>query len=139
MRLLLDTNVLLDVYLKRPLGLAEAQIIWRNHVQKKLTAYLTATTITNLFYVFNRAKGKEVARVAVRNCLDTFPICGVNGSVLNMAHQFNGKDFEDDLQIACAVAYRLEAIVTRDRTGFKQANMLVLTPVELITRLKLKG
>jgi len=38
-------------------------------------------------------------------------------------------------QIACADLANLDAIVTRDRKGFKIAAMLVLTPAELLKQL----
>lgn len=41
-------------------------------------------------------------------------------------------DFEDDLQIACAVAAGLDVIVSRDRAGFVHSPIPVLSPAELL-------
>lgn len=58
-------------------------------------------------------------------------ICAVNRSVLEQAIALNRPDFEDAVQIACATALRLDAIVTRDVKGFESAPILVLSPQDL--------
>jgi predicted nucleic acid-binding protein len=47
-------------------------------------------------------------------------------------------DFEDNIQIACAIANRLDAIVTRDKK-FQRSSIPVLTPAELLKRLSRRG
>jgi hypothetical protein len=44
-------------------------------------------------------------------------------------------DFEDAVQVACAVAMKIEAIVTRDLNGFTGSPILVLSPGDLRSRL----
>ncbi len=46
-----------------------------------------------------------------------------------------GADFEDNLQIACAVEARLDAIVTRDTKGFAGSPVPALSPAELLARI----
>jgi hypothetical protein len=77
-----------------------------------------------------------LARQAVRICLEAFEICAVDHQALEQAQALPGSDFENNLQIACASLAGLDAIVTRDSKGFKTAAMPVLTPAELLTRLR---
>ena len=49
MRVLLDTNVLLDVLLAREPWLAEAAAVWRASDDRRIVGYLTASTITDIF------------------------------------------------------------------------------------------
>jgi hypothetical protein len=46
-----------------------------------------------------------------------------------------GNDFEDNLQIACASLANLDLILTRDKNGFKDATIPVLSPDELVIQL----
>jgi hypothetical protein len=59
----------------------------------------------------------------------------VTHELLDGADRREGSDFEDNLQVECAVAAGLDAIVTRDSAGFEGSPIPVLTPTELIARL----
>ena len=82
-----------------------------------------------------RIAGLETARAAVHICLDAFEICAVDRPILEHAYDLAGMDFEDDLQIACAHFASLDAIVTRDTTGFSGSSISIATPGELLARL----
>lgn len=135
MRVLLDTNVILDVLLNRAPWVSEAKAVWQAHADGQITGYMTATTITDIFYLARRLTDRATARTTVRTCLDTFEICEVNRSVLEQAQTLAGNDFEDNVQIACANLAGLDAIVTRNTVDFKTATMSVFTPAELLARI----
>ncbi len=135
MRVLPDTNVVLDVLLKRDPWAAHASAIWKAIDEGRLAGCVTASTITDIFYVARRLTDLETAQEAVRICLDAFEICAVDRQVLEHANSLRGSDFEDNLQIACAEASDLDAIVSRDVEGFAAAPMAVYTPAALLERL----
>ena len=135
MRVLLDTNVILDVLLNRAPWVTEAKAVWQAHEDGRITGYMTATTMTDIFYLARRLIDRATARTAVRTCLDTFEICEVNRSVLEQAQTLAGNDFEDNVQIACANIAGLDAIVTRNTADFRAATRPVFTPAELLTRI----
>ena len=137
MRVLFDTNIVLDVFLEREPWVTEAKILWQAHDEGRITAYIVATTITDIFYIARRAAGLETAHTAVRTCLETFEICLVDRRALEQAAGLPGNDFEDNLQIACANLAEIDVIVTRDPGGFEAATIPVLTPAELVARLSL--
>src|SRR5690242_3411763 len=135
MNVLIDLNIVLDVILQRQPWLAEATVIWDAHVQGRIRGHLAATSLTNLFYIARRILGTDEARRAVRTCLQTFAILAVDGPLLQQADALPGTDFEDNLQLAAAAAIPLDAIVTRDPSGFAGSAVPVLTPAELAARL----
>jgi hypothetical protein len=96
---------------------------------------LVATSLTNLFYIARRILGSSGARRAVRTCLQAFAIVAVDGPLLQQADTLPGTNLEDNLQLAAAVMNPLEAIVTRDPSGFAGSPVAVLTPADLLARL----
>jgi predicted nucleic acid-binding protein len=58
----------------------------------------------------------------------------VDRVALEAAHAMTGSDFEDNLQIACAVQAGADAIVTRDAQGFRGAPLPVLAPADLMAQ-----
>ena len=127
-RVLLDTNVVLDVLLKREPGLAEAQALWRAVDDERLTAFLPASVLTDIFYVARRLTDSLRARQAVQVCLDAFEMAAVDRSVLERAQVLAGADFEDNVRIACAELNQLEAIVTRDPADYAGSPIPVWSP-----------
>lgn len=63
-------------------------------------------------------------------------ICPVNRAVLESAFNSGLNDFEDAIQIFCAVAQGLEAILTRDTQGFLSSPVPVLSIQELLQQLE---
>ncbi len=72
---------------------------------------------------------------AIKLCLDSFQICTVDKQTLERATDLEGNDFEDNLQIACALSSGLDAIVTRNKADFKTAAIAVMEPAELLRQL----
>lgn len=135
MRILLDTNVVLDVLLRRDPWQAEASTLWRAVDDGQVTAYVTATTLTDIFFVARKLTDTVRARQSVQVCLDAFNVGTVDRAVLERAQALSGADFEDNVQIACAEAAGLEAIVTRNPSDFEGSPMSVLSPAECLARL----
>ncbi|MCB0242117.1 MAG: PIN domain-containing protein [Anaerolineae bacterium] len=136
MRVMLDTNVVLDVLLKREPFVQDSVAVWRAIDEGRLVGHVSATSITDIFYVARRLTDLETAHEAVRICLEAFEICPVDRQVLDRANHLSGRDFEDNVQIACAEALDLEAIVTRNTQDFAFASMVVFTPTALLDHLQ---
>ena len=135
MRVLLDTNVLLDVLLRRDPWVVASSAVWQAHDEGQIAGQTIACAIADVFYVAHRLTMLETARTAAHICLEAFVICKVDHQILEQAQALPGSDFEDNLQIAFASLANLDATVTRDKKGFRVARMPVLTPAELLVRL----
>lgn len=134
-RVLLDTNVVLDALLDRQPWNADARAIWQAHLNSQVAAHIVATAITDVFYIARRHAGRDRAWLAVRACLDQLYVISVGANELQTAATLPGNDLEDNLQIVCAAAAHLDAIVTRDPAGFAHSMVAVLRPSELLSRL----
>lgn len=135
MRVLLDTNVILDAMLQRTPWHADTDAILHAAGRGEIICAVTTLSIANLFYIGRRLVGTQQARSDVRTCLNTLQILAVDRQALMDADTLAGSDFEDNIQIAAAVAASLDAIITRDLSGFSQAPMPVWSPSELLHRL----
>ncbi len=135
MRVLLDTNVVLDVLLNRQPWVADAGAIWAACDQGRLDGFVTASSMTDIFYIARRASSLPTAHAAVQVCLDAFNICAVSRQTLEQALTLTGSDFEDNVQIACAMLAGLDALVTRNETDFAAAPLPVFTPAGLLAQL----
>lgn len=52
----------------------------------------------------------------------------VDRQILKQAVELNFQDFEDAVQYSCAVASQVDAIITRDSSGFVAAEIPIISP-----------
>lgn len=136
MRVLLDTNVVLDSLLARPPWHRDADEILRRSQPGVLDLAVSALTIANVFYVGRKLVGTVRARQDVRRCLSGFEILPVDAQTLLDADALPGSDFEDNVQMAAAATARLDLIVTRNVADFIVSRIRVVTPAQLLALLQ---
>lgn len=135
MKVLLDLNVILDVLLNRAPWVTDSAATWDAHRAGEVVAHVAAFAVPTVFYVMRRQSDLRRAHEGVRICLESLEIAPVARSTLQLARRQAGSDYEDNLQIACAVEAGLDAIVSRDPTGFAQSPIPVLAPADLLQQL----
>ena len=135
MRVLLDTNILLDVLLNRAPWVTDSSAIWGACDDGRIVGYVPASAMTDIFYIARRAVDLPTARIAVGLCLSAFEICPIDRQTLEQAATLPGSDFEDNVQLVSASIAGLDAIVTRNPSDFMAAALPILTPAALLAQL----
>ena len=136
MRVLVDTNIVLDFLLQREPFFQDADLLFQVIDTGQVVGHVTATTLTDIFYIARKhTRSIEQARQAISEMLTVMVICPVNRDVLEAAFGSGLADFEDAVQIFCAVEQGLDAILTRDAQGFLSSPIPVLSIQELLQRL----
>lgn len=130
MKILLDTNVVLEHLLDRKGFSPYASKIFTACEQGKVTGVLGATTVTTIHYLIGKVMGQKVATESIGLLLRLFEIAPINHLVLTGALQKTGHDFEDSVLREAAVHHGVHVIVTRDPKGFKGSSVPVLSPEE---------
>ena len=70
----------------------------------------------------------------VEKLCNTFTISGIDKTTLVEALKMNPYDFEDTIQYSSALPYQPDIIITRDKRGFMDLNIPIMTPDEFITK-----
>ena len=132
MRVLVDTNIVLDVLLaRRPFVGASAEVFGLVE-HSKIEGLLCATTITTIDYLLTQAMPRPVARQALQKLLELFEIASVNRAVLEEAIHSKLADFEDAVIDQAGRLAGAEVVVTRNQQDFRYATLKVLGPDELL-------
>ncbi len=135
MRVLLDTNVILDFLLDRQPFAGPADEVWQALQQGRAEGYVSPITPVNVFYIARKMKGVNYARQLVVGLLAVCPACPLDDSVMQAALRLPLTDYEDAVQLAGALAYQLDAIVTRDPNDFVSASLPVYSPADFLKQL----
>jgi predicted nucleic acid-binding protein len=135
MKVLIDTNIVLDLLLEREPFVEDAIALFARIEAGQVRGYIAATTITNIFYIVRKTQGREVALQAVTRIAMGLEICAIDRPTIVQALASNFKDFEDGIQFACAVVNQLDAIATRDPSDFTGVSLPVWSIAELQAQL----
>lgn len=136
MKVLIDTNILLDFLLQREPFFQDAELLFQGIGSGQTIGYVTATTLTDIFYIARRhSRSIEQAQQTISEILAAMEICPVNREILEAALGSGLADFEDAIQIACAVADGLDAILSRDAQGFLSSPIPALSVQEYLSQL----
>lgn len=131
MRILIDTNIILDVLLERKPFFDCSYKILSLCEKHKLEGFITAAQITDIFYIVRKhTKNIDIAYTAIEKLLEIVKIGSVGNREVLLAFQKKAKDFEDCLIAECAKALNCRYIITRNEKDFKELGADVITPEE---------
>ncbi|NCD34896.1 MAG: PIN domain-containing protein [Spartobacteria bacterium] len=133
MRVLVDTNVVLDVLLDRRPFVEAASSIFALVEKSIIEGVLCATTITTVDYLLGRALAPNQARDALQSLLNLFEIAPVNRPVLEQALRSEITDFEDAVLEQASRLVAVDAITTRNLKDFRKSTVTILEPSELLS------
>ncbi|WP_017294063.1 type II toxin-antitoxin system VapC family toxin [Geminocystis herdmanii] len=132
MKVLIDTNIVLDLALIRLPFYEEADEIFYLIEQGKIEGFISATTLTDIYYILRKQKGKEWTFQFLKRLTNLCKINPINEIIIIEALNNSYKDFEDDIQYYSAIINNLDVIVTRNIKDFPNNNLPILTPSQLI-------
>ena len=132
MRILFDTNVILDVLLEREPFVKPALYLMAEVERSRINGLICATTITTIYYLLKKALGFREGICHIKTLLSLFEIAPVNRAIIEEALNLKFPDFEDAVLYASALIAGAECIVTRNCSDFKKARIPVYTPDEMV-------
>jgi len=134
-KVLVDTNVVLDVLLARTPFVKQGVSVFALVEASRIEASLCATTLTTIDYLLAQSLPRVQARHAIRGLLKLFEVAPVNRSVLERAIESEIDDFEDAVleQAGCLIG--ADAIITRNTKDFRKSAIKAVDPVEFLSAL----
>jgi predicted nucleic acid-binding protein len=133
-QVLIDTNIILDVLFDRQPFVEDAVKLWQLVEAKRIIGYLTATTLTNIFYIARKQLGAERVREIIADLLAIFEIYPVNKEILSNALSLPFTDYEDAVQEAVARQAGVDAIITRNLADYANSTLNIMTAGDIMRR-----
>ena len=135
MRLMIDTNILLDVLVKREPFYEASREVLRLCEEKKVQGFLSASAATDIFYLVRRhLHSTNSAYKCLGYVLDILKVLTVTNEDVIHAYTKKAHDFEDCLLAVCAASNKCDYIITRNKRDFEEFNIETLSPEELLSR-----
>lgn len=135
MKVLIDTNIILDVLCNRSEFVENSAKIFKLCEVKKIDGYISALSIPNIVYIMRKELDSEKIKDVLATLSLIFTIVDLRADDIKKAALMNFKYYEDALQSACAARMKMNFIVTRNIKDFANSKITAITPSELIDRI----
>jgi len=132
MIVLVDTNILLDVLARREPHYQHSAQVWTLAERGKITAYISAISFNNIYYILRKIGGKTTANQALKLLRDVFESVPPDTKIINQAIDSNCDDFEDAIQFHSAIRVNAQVLVTRNPNDFPTSSITIATPDEFL-------
>lgn len=129
MKVLIDTNVIIDVLAKRePFLSASAQIL-RFSETMKIAGFISANSVTDIVYILRKyIPDNSSLNLTIQNLLSIVDVADILKSDILRAFELNFSDYEDALQARCAKRIKANYIITRNPSDFINSPVPTLSP-----------
>ena len=133
MRLMIDTNIVLDVLTREGELHDTSAAVLRKCEDRTVQGFVTASTITDIFYLTRRAlHSTEETYKVVGHILNLVKVLTVTNDDVPTAFQARAHDFEDCLLATCAKSNKCDGIVTRNKKDFLTFGITLYSPEEFL-------
>ena len=132
MKVLFDTNIVLDLLMDRAPFANAAVALFAAVEHGALQGYLCGTTVTTVYDLTAKVLGGKRAHEEVGKLLTLFEVAPIGRPVLESALASDLGDFEDAVVYQAARHAGAQAIVTRNLKDFQGADLPVYSSAELV-------
>ena len=131
-KLLLDTNILLDLLAKRVDFYDDAARLFLLAEEAELVLSVSALTILNTHYVLRKYIPEQKTRTVLRDIRLLVNVLPLDESLSDIALNSAIDDYEDAIQYHTALEYRQDIIISRNLKDFKSSKLPVMTAGQFI-------
>lgn len=133
MRILIDTNILIDFFSKRPQFYDNAYIIMKLCASKRVDGCIAAHSVMNSFYILRKEFSPEERRSTLIDLCKIVYVVGIDkAKIISALENDHFSDVEDCLQTECAKDFSADYIVTRNIKDFEQSVIPAITPDQFL-------
>jgi len=131
-KLFLDTNVIIDFLTRRSPFEINALKIFEYSYRNKLNIYISALSVSDIYYIVSRLENKNIARQKIKTLLQLVEILPVGKKIIEQSILSKFKDVEDGIQNFCAKEANLKILITRNPKDYSQSDLSIMTPTEFL-------
>lgn len=132
-KLLVDTNVVIDLLAKREEFYSEAARLFSLADKQEIKLTVSSLTFANTSYILTKLLSAKAAREILRKFKVLVDLLSLDDKITELAlsdERFS--DFEDGLQYYSAIENDVDIIITRNKKDFKNSKIPILTAKEFL-------
>lgn len=126
----LDTNICLDLLVKRSPWHGVVERIIKFHIYNNFEMGVSVISIPTLAYLINRHQEQYNSKEVLRELSEIVEFLRVDSNQSIRSIFSNWNDLEDAMQFQCASSHNAQMIITRNTRDFKLSTIPVFHPEE---------
>ena len=129
MRILIDTNIILDVLLKREPFYENAANVLKATENSDIKEFVSASAITDIYYIaYKTLRDKAKVKELLKSILRIVSVAGISAEDIYRSLELDWNDFEDSIQYSSAVGNDMDGLITRNVKDYSFAELPIWTP-----------
>lgn len=128
-KIFVDTNIIIDLLIKRDGYIASAKILALAK-DNDVTLYSSVLTMANIAYILRKSFVGDGLYQQMMKLSNILCVSDLTKKQFEQAISLKARDFEDALQYYCAMDNSCDVIITRNKKDFTFSTITVLTPEE---------
>ena len=131
--MLIDTNIVLDVLLKREPFCHDAAEVMSLAQCDDIHEYVSASAITDIYYIaYKQIKDRKLVIDLIKRLLMVVSVAAVTEQEIRNALETDWRDFEDAVQYSVALLNDIDGLVTRNAKDYEWADISIWTPKQVL-------
>lgn len=135
-RVLIDTNIILDIALARLPFYNDSVNVLKKLGNKSIQGFVTATTITDIYYIAKKDKGHTIAIEFIANLIQIIDVIGIGKEIIIESLTSKINDFEDAIQSVASDYNSIDYIITRNTKDYKNSKVAAISPSKFVNLTK---
>jgi len=131
MKVLIDTNVALDILMHRA-DYDNSAAVFAMAEKRLIAGYISASAITDIFFIAKSKLGKKPTKEALKELLHIFKPAAVTDAHIYKALDLTWDDFEDSVQFTVGEGLSADYIITRNTQDFSYSPIPAITPQQFL-------
>ncbi len=131
-KLLVDTNIVIDLLSNRKEFVQEAQELFTLADNNEVILFVSALTFANTHYLLSKYMKLDEARITLIKFKVLVNVSSLDDKIIELALVSDFKDFEDAIQYHTALENEMDVIITRNKKDFKNSKLPILTAKEYL-------
>ncbi len=134
MKILVDTNIFLDILLQRKPLFKDSQRVFKLVENQLAEGFIAPITINNIVYIARKSHQQDRIKNFITAMSDTFEICQMNSDIVRQAIKLHFSDFEDALQASMAAAHHCNVIITSNISDYQHSPVPAIAANEFLSQ-----
>ena len=123
MRILVDTNVILDVLCNRTEFVEASSQIWKRCEVEQIEGFISALSVPNIVYILRKELSPQKTKQLFQQITMIFKIVDLKATDLKEAAEFTASDYDEAVLFCQARRIRADYIVTRTSANCKDSRV----------------
>jgi predicted nucleic acid-binding protein len=135
----LDSDVVLDLYVDREPHHREALLLFTQLKRSGTKCFCSPIVIANVYYILSKVRNGKYALEKIRNLRKLVSIATVEQETIDSSIKEPYKDFENSIQLHCAIRNGIKVIITRNTKHYPKDQATIMNPNEYLASAGLRS